>query len=310
MSTLILLATNEKEFNEELIEFAKEHRPDTKWILPNDKRAPLAEVAACWFPQSNTLTQFPNIKCLLALSAGVDHLGDTLLTSGLPVCRIVDESQKQGMFEYVLWGILNQQRDLETARKHQMAAEWVRYPRRSASQMTVGILGLGALGEYVAKELTKLGYQVCGWSRSQKHHNNITCYSGEEGLTRLLNQSNIVVNLLPLNASTHGILNTTFFESMQAGSYLINCGRGEHMVNADLLSALNSGHLSGALLDVFHEEPLPASDPLWKTNNVIITPHIASDASLPIIVNHTANNAIRFSKKQPLLNAIDSIRGY
>lgn len=310
MSTVILLASSDNEFNQELINYAKSNRQDTEWVLPNDKRAELAEVAACWLPDASTLTQFPNIKVLLALSAGVDQLGSSLLTSGLPVCRIVDEDQKQGMFEYVLWGVLNAHRHFDRAQKNQLFCHWKHYPQKAAAEIHVSVLGLGVLGKYVAQSLAQMGYSVSGWSRSAKSIENVACTSGEEAFLTMLSTTNILVNLLPLNPATANILNKTVFDTLPRNAYLINCGRGGHINEVDLIDSIQQEHLRGALLDVFDKEPLNPSNPLWHTDSILITPHMASEASISTIVNQTSDNAKRFKKNMTLKNMIDADKGY
>tara|TARA_R110000764_G_scaffold198845_2_gene284130 strand:+ start:1122 stop:2054 length:933 start_codon:yes stop_codon:yes gene_type:complete len=310
MRTIILLASSDNEFNQELINYAKLNRQDVEWVLPTDERAALAEVAACWFPDASTLTQFPNIKVLLALSAGVDQLGSSLLRSGLPVCRIVDEGQKQGMFEYVLWGVLNAHRHFDRAQKNQKTCHWKHYPQKTAADIHVSVLGLGVLGKHVAQSLAQIGYSVSGWSRSPKNIENVTCTSGEEAFSKMLSTTDILVNLLPLNSATSNILNKTVFDTLPPNAYLINCGRGGHINEIDLIDSIHQSHLRGALLDVFDEEPLDSSNPLWHTDGILITPHMASEASISTIVKQTSDNAKRFEKNALLKNMIDEDKGY
>jgi glyoxylate/hydroxypyruvate reductase A len=310
MSNSVLLVTNDAEFTADLrAEFAR-RQPQIQVLLPGDGGADQATMAACWYPDEHLLSQYPNLKCLHSVAAGVDHLGTGLLSSGLPICRIVDENQKQGMLEYVLWGVLNRHRNFDKNRDNQMASTWHRYPQQAASELTVSVLGLGALGQFVAEGLAQFGYQVAGWSRSQKNVKNIACYSGSDGLKTLLSRTDILVNLLPLSSETKGILSQGVFDSMPKGGYLINCGRGGHMVREDLVNALESGQLRGALLDVFDTEPLPKTDAFWQLSGVVITPHVASDVSLSTIIDQVAANVMSFSKGVELTNTISSIKGY
>ena len=145
------------------------------------------------------------------------------------------------------------------------------YPQRAAADFHIGIMGLGEIGGYIADQLARLGYRVSGWSRSEKQLAGVTCYRGEEALDHFLGSLDGLINLLPLTAQTRGILAAPLFNRLPAGAVLINCGRGEHMVNEDVLAALESGQLAGAVLDVFPQEPLPADDPLWRHPQVVIT---------------------------------------
>lgn len=310
MSTALLLVSNDDQFVSDLKAVFLSRHPDIDIFLPGEDGAEQAEVAACWYPDSDLLTRYANIKCLHSVAAGVDHLGEALLASGLPICRVVDDLQKQGMFEYVLWGVLNMHRNFDKVRVNQLDANWQPYPKRLASEVYVGVLGLGELGQFVAQGLAAFGYSVSGWSRSQKNLDNIDCYTGSAGLNDLLTKSEVLVNLLPLSSETKGILNKDLFNTLPAGGYVINCGRGGHLVNGDLIEAIEKGQLRGALLDVFDEEPLPKSDPLWGANGVVITPHIASDASLATIIDQVADNALRFLANDLLINKIDPVNKY
>jgi glyoxylate/hydroxypyruvate reductase A len=223
---------------------------------------------------------------------------------------VVDDHQKQGMLEYVLWGALTVQRNFDKISANQSESKWQGFRQRPASDVRVSVLGLGELGQFVARGLAQFGYTVSGWSRSPKNLDGIRCYHGPEGLTELLKETELLVNLLPLSPATKGILNKDLFNKMPEGGYIINVGRGGHLISGDLIDAIDSGHLRGALLDVFDQEPLPATDPLWTTKGVIITPHLASDASLPTIIEQVADNVLSFVSKGELNNQIDLVRGY
>lgn len=313
MSCAVLLVSNDEEALALIAELKTElltHYPEITALLPGDAKADQAEVAACWYPDHDLLTKYPNIKVVQSIAAGIDHLGEATLRSGLPVCRIVDNEQKRAMFEYILWGVLNTHRKFDVAQTNQKNKYWSRYSQRSAEDISIGVLGLGELGGYVTQRLSEFGYSVTGWSRSQKVFEGVTCYSGVEGLDELLNQSEIIVNLLPLSAETMGILNRDLFNKMPTGGYVINCGRGGHLIRDDLIDAVSSGQLRGALLDVFEEEPLPESDPLWETQGVIVTPHVASDASVSTIAKHVSANVSRHYRGEVLCNQVDLSRGY
>ncbi|MGB7391428.1 2-hydroxyacid dehydrogenase [Marinomonas sp.] len=310
MSNDLLLITNNEKYTARLKAAFLERRPEINVLVAGDDRAEQAHMALCWHPEADLLTRYPNLKCLHSVAAGVDHLGTTLLTSGLPVCRVVDDHQKQGMLEYVLWGALTVQRNFDKISANQSESKWQGFRQRPASDIRVSVLGLGELGQFVARGLAQFGYTVSGWSRSPKNLDGIRCYHGPEGLTELLKETELLVNLLPLSPATKGILNKDLFNKMPEGGYIINVGRGGHLISGDLIDAIDSGHLRGALLDVFDQEPLPATDPLWTTKGVIITPHLASDASLPTIIEQVADNVLNFVSKGELNNQIDLVRGY
>jgi glyoxylate/hydroxypyruvate reductase A len=310
MSAAILFATNSPTYSNTLINLCRELYPDIQAFLPGDVGAEKAQLAACWAPDQDLLAQYPNIELIHSVAAGVDHIGVDLLSSGVPICRVVDDGQKVGMFEYILCGILNVQRNFDKAAMEQASQNWQRYPMCKREDMRVGILGLGELGGYVASQLAEFGYRVSGWSRTEKFLPNISCHYGIDGLQKLVSQSDILVNMLPLNIHTKGILNADLMSQLPKGAYLINCGRGAHLVTDDLIQVVNSGHLRGALLDVFNVEPLPSSDLLWTTKGIFITPHVASDASKPEIIHQLVSNAIKLAAGQTLNNQINQTLGY
>lgn len=306
MTISILLASNDHQFTQDLLTEFTAGYPEVKVYLPGTQGADNATVAACWFPPESLLTDYPNIKLLHALSAGTDHLGKALLHSGVPICRIVDPAQKQGMLEYILWGILNFQRAFDHYRHAQIQKQWQPITQRYAQETNIVLLGLGEIGGYVAQKLAQFGYPVYGWSRSQKTIEGVNCHSGEEALELLLSKADVLVNLLPLNKSTQGILSQSLFEKMPANAYVINCGRGGHMVDRDLISAVDKGRLQGALLDVFDEEPLPSDHPLWASDQITLTPHIASSSSVSTFVHQVVENAMRLESGHDLKNLLIS----
>ncbi|BFM51169.1 glyoxylate/hydroxypyruvate reductase A [Marinomonas sp. THO17] len=310
MSFAILFATNSPNYSKALVELCGELYPEVAAYLPEDEGAQKATVAACWAPQQDLLACYPNLQLVHSVGAGVDHIPEDILLSSTPVCRVVDDGQKWAMFEYALYGILHVQRNFDKAVMEQASQNWQRYPIKTASSVRVGILGMGELGGFVAQQLAQFGYSTMGWSRSEKRLDEVACFYGEDGLAQMLPQTDVLINLLPLNQHTQGILNWDLMAQLPKGAYLINCGRGGHLVASDLIAAIEQEHLRGALLDVFPVEPLPSSDPLWQTKGVIITPHVASDASKSEIIHQLVRNGKRLANGQSPLNQIDSKRGY
>ena len=269
------------------------------------------EFALVWKHQAGILAGFPNLRCISSLGAGVDALlEDRGLPSGVPLVRIVDEGLKQSMAEYVCLGALDYFRQFEQYRQQQAACIWQARPVRHISTMRVGILGLGELGSHVAGRLAAIGFPVQGWSRTRKSSAGIPSYYGDEGLAAFLAASDILVCLLPLTPATRGILDARLFRQLPAGAYVINVARGEHLVEPDLLAAIDSGRLSGALLDVFRQEPLPQDHPFWPHPRIRITPHIASITNPESAVLQVLENYHRALSGRPLLNRVDPQRGY
>jgi glyoxylate/hydroxypyruvate reductase A len=269
------------------------------------------EFALVWKHQAGILAGFPNLRCISSLGAGVDALlEDRGLPSGVPLVRIVDEGLKQSMAEYVCLGALDYFRQFEQYRQQQAACIWQARPVRHISTIGVGILGLGELGSHVAGRLAAIGFPVQGWSRTRKSSAGIPSYYGDEGLAAFLAASDILVCLLPLTPATSGILNARLFRQLPAGAYVINVARGEHLVEPDLLAAIDSGRLSGALLDVFRLEPLPQDHSFWTHPRIRITPHIASITNPDSAVLQVLENYHRALSGRPLLNRVDPQRGY
>jgi glyoxylate/hydroxypyruvate reductase A len=269
------------------------------------------EHALVWRPEPGFLASLPNLKLILSLGAGVDHLlGDPQLPRHLPIVRLVDPHMTDAMSEYVVLQVLRlHRRDLDY-RAQQEAGLWHELDQQNAVERRVGILGLGELGQDAAKKLKALGFDVAGWSRSEKDVAGITTYAGPPRLPLLLGRSEILVCLLPLTAETEGILNARSLALLPKGAALVNAARGAHLVEEDLLAALASGQISAAVLDVFREEPLPADHPFWHHPRIVVTPHVAAFTNPATAAPIILDNIRRFEEGRPLLNRIDPARGY
>jgi glyoxylate/hydroxypyruvate reductase A len=269
------------------------------------------DYALVWRPEPGLLASLPNLKLILSLGAGVDHLlCDPLLPRDVPIVRLVDPYMTDAMSEYVVLQVLRLHRQDLDYRAQQEAADWRELDQKNAIERCVGILGAGALGQDAGRKLKGLGFDVALWSRSEKAIEGLKSYAGSAGLPALLGRSEILVCLLPLTAETEGILNTSTFALLPQGAALINVARGGHLVEEDLLAALASGRLSAAVLDVFREEPLPAGHPFWSHPRIIVTPHIAAATHPPTAAPIILDNIRRFEEGRPLLNQIDPAQGY
>ncbi|MEE2996895.1 MAG: glyoxylate/hydroxypyruvate reductase A [Pseudomonadota bacterium] len=269
------------------------------------------DVVLTWQPKRGVLAKFPNLKAILSLGAGVEHvLRDPELPAGLPVARLIDPGLISGMIEFVTMEVLRHHRLEPAYRAQQLKGEW-RLLRQTLSQdRRIGILGLGHLGRSCGEMLGRFGFPVAGWSRSEKDIPGIESFSGEDGLFSLLERSDILVCLLPLTPETEDILDATTLGALPSGSVLINSARGKHVVDDDLIEALDSGHLSGATLDVYRQEPLSPDHPFWGHPKIIMYPHAAAwtlpESAAPVI----ANNIRRASRGERLDGEIDTRRGY
>ncbi len=280
-------------------------------VWPEVGRAEDILLALCWRHPFGDLLRYENLRCIASLGFGVDHiLRDPDLPAGVPVTRIVDPAMVDAMSEYILAAVLHHTRRFGLFFRDQADRRWT--PRRALSptEVRVGIMGLGHLGADAARKLLPLGFRVAGWSRSPKRLEGVACFSGESELEAFLAQADVLVCLLPLTPATDGILNRRTFSLLPAGAYVINAARGEHLVDEDLLAALESGHLSGACLDVFRKEPLPESHPFWSAPRVTVTPHIASLTYPKAVAPQLVDSYRRVRSGLLPLNVIDTQRGY
>ena len=271
------------------------------------------EVAVCWFPPHGALAQFPNLKLVQSLAAGIDHIvADPSLPSHVPVCRIVDSTMAAGMNAYVAWAVVQQHRSMRAYLASAAQCEWQQQAVVSPRSHRVGIAGLGTLGLGCARSLAAIGYQVRGWSKSSKDVGaaDIEVFHGEHQLDAFLGGCDTLVCLLPLTAETRNFLNAALFARLPHGAHLINVGRGDHLVAADLFAALDSGQLSAATLDTFAEEPLPSDHLFWRHDKILVTPHIATRTdSLEIARQTLVNHSLLAQGLRPT-HQVDLSRGY
>lgn len=280
-------------------------------VWPDIGDAAEIDAALVWRPPTGMLAGLPNLKAIFSLGAGVDHVfADAELPAGIPVVRLVDPALTSQMVEYVLLAVLHHHRRMDAYHAFQARAEWHQLPAADTAACRVGVMGLGEIGGAIASALAGLGFVVAGWSRSPKTLDGIQSFHGADQLTPFLARSDVVACVLPLTPETTGILDAPAFAALPKGAYVVSAGRGGHVVEADLIAALESGHLSGAWLDVCQTEPLPPDNPLWRQPNVTITPHVAGwvlprTASVQVI-----ENLRRVRRGEPPQNIVDPARGY
>lgn len=257
------------------------------------------------------LKPFRNLKLISTTGAGFDHfLRDPEVPRDIPLVRIVDADFAARMADYVLCWVLFHHRDVAHYLAAQRAHRWDYKPMRSARQVRVGVMGLGQMGQMAAERLAMLGYSVRAWSRSRHDVPGVTCHAGAAEFGSFLADTEMLVNLLPLTPETTGVLCKATFDQMPKGGVLIHAARGGHMIEADVLAALDSGQLRAATIDAFPKEPLPADHPFWDRPDVFVTPHGSSTASMETIVETFAANVRRYRAGQPLLNQVDYAQGY
>jgi glyoxylate/hydroxypyruvate reductase A len=269
------------------------------------------EVALVARPPAGSLAKFRGLKLIQCLWMGVDGLlADATLPRGVPLARLVDPGMLAAMSETVLARVLDWHRHLYRYRAQQAEGRWRPLPQYMASDRAIGILGLGELGQHVAARLLQFGFRVSGWSRHQRKLEGVDCFSGQDGLNALLVRSDALVCLLPLTDETRGILNTRALGLLPVGACLINVARGAHVVDADLLAALDAGHLAHAFLDVFNSEPLPEGHPYWSHPRVSVTPHVAALTEPRTALARVVENLERVRRGEMPLALVDRAAGY
>jgi glyoxylate/hydroxypyruvate reductase len=280
-------------------------------VYPNISNTDWIDFAICWKPEPYVLQQFPNLKVIQSIGAGVDHITRTqFLRPEHILTRIVDDNLTNDMWEFLLAAVLSNLKKLPLYAHQQTDKNW--QPKRYGviKNTTVSILGIGQIGAFVAAQFSALGFIVKGWSQSEKNIPNVQCFAGESGLSACFNDADFLINLLPLTTATENILNKTTLKRAKKGSFLLNVGRGEHLVEADLLELLEQNHLSGALLDVFRKEPLPKEHPFWAHPKIQITPHIASLTDFESATTQIAQNYRNFKSHIALQNVVSHEKGY
>jgi len=267
--------------------------------------------ALVWKPPAGLLGGLPRLKGILSLGAGVDGiLLDPNLPRSVPIARMVDAGLAGQMSEYALYASLHFHRCMDRYARQQRSGRWVPLPAVPAAERAVGVMGLGVLGGDFARKAAALGFRVLGWSHSGRPLPGVTVFKGEAGFEAFLRQTQILLNFLPLTPHTAGILNARTFGLLPRGACIVNIARGGHLVESDLLAALDSGHLGGAMLDVFDREPLLPEHPFWHHARVIVTPHIAAQAIALLMVEQVVENIRRLERGEPPLGLVDVRRGY
>jgi glyoxylate/hydroxypyruvate reductase A len=279
-------------------------------IWPEIADAAQVRFLAAWQPPERVEKAFPNLEILFSVGAGVDQFDLSALPRHLKVVRMVEPGLTACMCEYVSWAVLSLHRDVPLYLRQQQRGEWKEHPVRPASSRRVGVMGMGTLGRAALAQLRQLGFDCAGWSRSRRDDAGIRCYAGEAELDDFLARTDILVCMLPLTPETRGILSRPIFDALRRGASLINAGRGGHLVQPDLLDALNRGQLSAAILDVCEPEPLPQGHPFWDHPRIWLTPHIASATQAETAAEALLHNLRRYDAGLPLEGVVDRSHGY
>ena len=272
--------------------------------------APPADYAVVWKPPQQLLDEQPTLKALFNTGAGVDALMQLQLPPALPVIRLDDAGMSVQMAEYVCHAVIRHFREFDRYEADARAGKWSFRKPHSRLDYPVGILGLGVLGDRVARAVAQFDFPVNGWSRTPKTLPGVQCFAGDTALEAFLAASRIVVCLLPLTPETRDILDAQRLACVRPGSYVINVARGAHVVDADLLAALDSGHLAGATLDVFRSEPLPKDHPFWHHEKITVTPHTSARTLRSESIAQIAGKIAALQRGEPVAGMVDPSRGY
>ena len=291
--------------------FLAEQAPDIHFqIWPDIADPERVDCLIAWQPPDNIMQQFPNLKVLFSVGAGVDQFDYASLPPDLPVVRMVEPGLTRGMVEYVTFAVLGLHRNMPCYLQQQRQQVWLAHPGQPAHRRRVGVMGMGTLGEAVLQPLVQLGFDCAGWSRTGKNLAGVRSFAGKDELGDFLARSDILVCLLPLTAATEGILNADLFNQLPQGASLVQVGRGKHLHQDHLLAALDSGQLSAAVIDVTSPEPLPADHPFWRHPAIWLTPHIASQTQPESAAQALLDNLRRFGRGEAMTGVVDRERGY
>lgn len=231
---------------------------------------------AAWNPSADLIATLPALEVLFSIGAGIDQFDMARLPPHVRVVRMIEPGITQGMVEYASMAVLALHRNLIDHGIAQREGRWAPVKLVAAADRRIGVMGLGHLGQAVLGGLAPFGFALSGWSRSRHAIDGVECFAGEAELPAFLSTCDILICLLPLTPETRGILCRERLAQLPSGAGIVNVGRGAHLVEQDMLSLLDKGHLSGAVLDVFDPEPLPAGHPFWTHPRIIMTPHVAS----------------------------------
>jgi len=271
-----------------------------------------ADYALVWKPPIQMLAGRNALKAIFNLGAGVDAImkQSDQIPAHVPIIRLEDAGMGEQMADYVSHAALEYYRHFDQYRQQAAKISWQpKWPDKK-SDFAIAVLGLGVLGRVIVERLQLLNFPVLGWSRTQKNLHGVACYSGADGLKTCLSKARAVVNILPLTDATRDILNAESLSHLPKGAFLINVGRGAHLVEQDLLALLQNGHIAAATLDVFQTEPLPQNHPFWKQPNLTITPHISAQTLLDDGNAQIAEKLHRLEQGLPVTGVIDRNEGY
>lgn len=269
-----------------------------------------ADYAVVWAPSQEFLDAQPRLKGIFNMGAGVDALLKLRLPANVPVVRLDDAGMSVQMAEYVCQAVIRHFRELDGYEADARAGKWTFRKPNARADFTVGIMGLGVLGERVAKALTAFEFPVLGWSRIAKTIDGVHCYAGQAQFNDFLAATRVLVCLMPLTPETTNIMNRDTLSRLKPGAFVINVARGAHLVEEDLLALLEDGQVAGATLDVFRTEPLPVGHAFWAHPKITITPHTSARTLREETIAQIAGKIAAMARGEPVAGVVDLSRGY
>ena len=272
--------------------------------------APPADHAVVWLPPQQFFDEQAQLRAVFNIGAGVDALLKLRLPAQATLVRLDDAGMSVQMAEYVCHAVIRHFREFDGYEADVKAGQWSYRKPRARAACPVGVMGLGVLGERVARALAGFDFPVNGWSRSAKSIAGVRCFAGAAQFGDFLANSKVLVNLLPLTPDTRDILRLDTLSQLQAGGYVINVARGAHLVDDDLLALIDSGHLAGATLDVFRTEPLPPAHPFWRHPKIAVTPHTSARTLRDESIAQIAGKLMALQRGEPVAGVVDPGRGY
>jgi len=271
----------------------------------------MADIALVWAPPAGAFADMPNLKGIINKGQGVDHImRDPTVPRDVPLVRLVDPDMSDALSHWVILAALDFWRDASYYRRCQTQKIWKPVVQRPATGATIGVMGVGAIGSVVAKRFAALGFAVRGWARSPREIDGVTVFAGSDSLDKFLDDVDILVSVLPLTDETTGIMNADLFARLAKGAFVINGGRGQQLVDDDLLTALEAGQLAGAALDVFAYEPLPKDHPFWTHPKITVWPHVAAQTNPNTAASQVAAAITAIMAGKMPENRVDWHRGY
>lgn len=291
-----------------------EKAPDVCLLNPDEVTDPEAiRFAVCWLPGPAAFSPYPNLEMAMSVGAGVDDLlGHPGLHDSVAICRVRDPNQAHLMAGYAVHEVVHFERGFAHMQQNQEQAQWAPPPIRPPSALKVAVFGHGSMGAVIVRALAATGFSVSVACRRPPRDqiSGVSYFAGDDSIMNAATDMDVVINTLPLTTQTEDVLNAGLFGKLARGAWLIQIGRGEHLVEADFVAALESGQLSGATLDVFREEPLPSDHAFWRDPRLRITPHIASDTTPAVVAQQALQSARELLSGKPLSLVVNPAQGY